>query len=626
MPRKQNGFGSANSFAFKGGGRVDKGKGVGAFGFYPSNRQFGSSVHRTIIENWNLNSNWSKWRKGYELYNVAAYSRFNVFNQDYDPGLPISESNPEYVPARLKSLLYQGTPYEIETLFEAIEMPTMKSDVNTHYVVKRFVSDDSGLAEITGRSVEDLTKQQQSFNEVWFKGVSDSARARLLLQMLNERLTDGETEATLKNVLTKSDNLKLNIPAVYKGKTPTSFGLEQTGLLETTVKIKIPIDAITIEENKASTRIINQGLSTYTIPASGVDSLNDINQLIGKIAYIRDFYVDKPLSALDTEDWVDYTNYFSLTVEETEVDKDIVVLDPGVSVFPTSMDDINSLPKIMTAIDSEYTIKGSYAFLKEDYQRFFGRKYLTADLVKDEVEALSYSVFPFTILGAAVVGNYLELTSIPFASEIKLYAKINDPTLVFAENSFVKYVEPSSSAFTKAIDTNVDPWQDEVFTTKETLKPAEIYTCDCPSYSKTLLAMPQATQNNDERKANRQERYPLPTVLSANRFENLGIDRVAGKAASWEKASDKTKFKFCKHTVAGMFVDKVQLIEPSEYPTQDQRDLFEQKLKVELEQLGDAWRLSAERGGISLTEIVFSLAQGLNLDDVETGYVVLNSN
>ena len=36
----------------------------------------------------------------------------------------------------------------------------------------------------------------------------------------NERLTDGETEATLKNVLTY-ENVKANIPALYKGKTPT---------------------------------------------------------------------------------------------------------------------------------------------------------------------------------------------------------------------------------------------------------------------------------------------------------------------------------------------------------------------------------------------------------------------
>jgi len=40
----------------------------------------------------------------------------------------------------------------------------------------------------------------------------------------------------------------------------------------------------------------------------------------------------------------------------------------------------------------------------------------------------------------------------------------------------------------------------------------------------------------------------------------------------------------------------------------------------------DRFKQSFERAGLSLTEIVFALAQGLNLDNVETAYVVLNSN
>lgn len=625
MPRKQNGFGSSKSFAFKGSGRVDKGKAVGSFGLYPSDRRYGSSIHRTIIENWNLNSNWSKWRRGYELYNRAVYSRFNVFNTQYDPGLPISDSNPQYVPALLRSLLYQGTPYEIETLFTAIEMPTMKSDVNTHYVVKRFVSEDSDLGQIQGRNAEQLIKEQQDFKEVWFKGVASPERGRLLLQMLGERLTDGETEATLKNVLTKSTSLDLDIPAIYKGKTPTDEALRNNDFHPTQVKLKIPVDSIDITTNDKDTYIINQGLSTYTIPSRKTDIFNDINQLIGKIVYIQNFFVDKPISALDIADWRDFNNYFTLDVSETEKNVSISVLDPGVSALPPSMYDINDLPTIFKG-EGEYTITGSYAFLKEQYQRFFKRKYLTAELIKDEIEAVSYSVFPFTILGASIVNDTLEIISEPFTSEIKLYMPINDGTLVFAQHSFIKYVEPSSPAFTKAIDTNVDPWQDEVFTSSNPIKPAEVFTCDCPSYSKTIIAMPQSTEHNDERKQNRQNRYPLPTALSGNRFENLGIDKVAGKAASWAKEDDKTSFRMCKHTVTGMFVDGIQLIEPSQYPTELERDIFEDKLNKELEQVDDAFRLSAERGGISLTEIIFSLAQGLNLDDVETGYVVLNSN
>ena len=50
MPRKQNGFGSSNSLSFKGSGRIDRGKGVGAPGTYPGNRRYGTSVTRTVIE------------------------------------------------------------------------------------------------------------------------------------------------------------------------------------------------------------------------------------------------------------------------------------------------------------------------------------------------------------------------------------------------------------------------------------------------------------------------------------------------------------------------------------------------------------------------------------------------
>jgi len=215
---------------------------------------------------------------------------------------------------------------------------------------------------------------------------------------------------------------------------------------------------------------------------------------------------------------------------------------------------------------------------------------------------------------------------------------LQDSTLIFHDKSFVKYSVPvkpykdkngnsiRNEAFDKAINIDIDPRQDEVFTTGEKLGPADTYTCDCPSYSKTLLSMPQAEQNEGERKTNRQNRYPLPTALSANRFQNLGIDKVAGKATTWAKAADNNSYRMCKHSIAGMFVDRVQLIEPSQYPTQLERVQFEEKLEKELEELDSAWKYSAMRGGISLTEIVFSLSQGLNLDDVETGYVVLNSN
>ena len=71
MPRKQNGFGNAGSFNFKAGKDISKGK-FGAAGRYPG-RQYGSSVGRTVVEQYDLNSDWVKWRKGFEYYNKGAW-------------------------------------------------------------------------------------------------------------------------------------------------------------------------------------------------------------------------------------------------------------------------------------------------------------------------------------------------------------------------------------------------------------------------------------------------------------------------------------------------------------------------------------------------------------------------
>ena len=70
------------------------------------------------------------------------------------------------------------------------------------------------------------------------------------------------------------------------------------------------------------------------------------------------------------------------------------------------MYDINTLPSILTSTDSEYTIKGSYAFLEETYQRYFGRKYLTDELVKNEPHIISYSVSVYNPW-CAITSDYL---------------------------------------------------------------------------------------------------------------------------------------------------------------------------------------------------------------------------
>ena len=80
MPKKENGFGKAQSFAFKSFDKTDKGKGKGAAGYYPSNRQYGSAISRSVMEKYDLDSDWVKWRKGYEYYNKAAWYRLETYN------------------------------------------------------------------------------------------------------------------------------------------------------------------------------------------------------------------------------------------------------------------------------------------------------------------------------------------------------------------------------------------------------------------------------------------------------------------------------------------------------------------------------------------------------------------
>jgi hypothetical protein len=625
MPRKQNGWGNSKSFAFKDYGRVDIGKGKGAPGTYPRNRQYGASVHRTVKEHWNLNSDWVSWRKGYELYNVAGYSLLRVENPDYNSGLPIDENNLEYIIAELKSVLYQGTAYEIETLFNAFEFPTMASDNNTHYAVKRSVSTDSNLGVINQVFSDDLLyPEQKKYKEIWCKGVADTARGRLLLQMINERLTDGETEATLKNLLT-SDNK----PAIYLGKTPpaTAPEAEEFDFQQTQVKVSVPISNVDITENQPGTYVINQGLSTYKQTVKSLDILNDPQQLVGKIIYIPNFFIEKSISNIDEINWVDGRDYFATYVQDSESGQDIIGLDPGVSTLPPSMYDISELPKIFTATGATYEISGTYVFQKSDYQRFFGKQYLTADLVKDQVTDASYSVLPFVVLGASVENNELKIISEPFKSEIKFYPPLlGNSTLIFNDKSFCKYRVNQNNRFDYELNTDVDPWQDEVFTSGNNLKPADVYTCSCPSYAKSIITAPQATQDYNQRKANRQLRYPLPTALSSNRFEGIGTDAAAGKISSWETQADREGFKLCKHTIAARFIDNIKVLEPNEYPTVEARVQFEQKLEKDMNNLDRDFRLSFQRSGISLAEIVFSIAQGLNLDDIETAYVMLNSN
>jgi hypothetical protein len=672
MPRKQNGFGKAKSLAFKPSKGVNKGKAQGAAGYYPSNRRYGTSVHRSVIESYNLNSDWVKWRKGYEYYNQSAWYR-------------LEEQNPntlDYEVRNVESVLFEGTQYETLVTFDGYKFATNTSDSNNHYVMKRTpIGKPTGSSSldnpssITGYVPLDLGKIKQGsvrndfyYNfdyknkeyldhkarkEIWVE-INPGEDTLVLSQMVGERVTDGISEATITYILNDKKE-----PVVYIGKSMTADGqrpgiiytgdgIQQVDVKEnlTTVKLTIPESDLIIEpEYEATIEEINTDL---------------INILVDKVVYIPTLFTLRPNGEPTLNvTYIDGADYFGVDLTDTITVNNIQILDASAEPLPPSLYDISQLASIAIASSGKAEVNGTFIYQKDLYQRFFGNQYLTSQVVEKEITSLTYNILPYRVLGVARIGTNIVLTSVPAVTELKLYSSPPE-TLVLTDYSFTKtkvdgypyrgtenekdpykyyYEDPETheemvyyheldpdKPLWRCIDTDVNPWTDETFTTGNPLQPATVYSCSCPNHSHSLLSAPQSTEDEGLRKINRQRRYPLPTVLGQSDFDAIGKNKAAGKIESWETREHRMSFKMCKHSIATMFIDRLKVKEPNSYPTQDARDRFEAQLKEEIEQIGSKFEQSYKRGGITTLEVIFALAQGLNLDDVELAYVILNSN
>ena len=593
MAKKQNGFGNPKSLGFKAPKSISKGKRPGAAGLYPSDRRYGSSVQRSIIEQYDINSDWTKWRRGFEYYNKGAWYRLKTYD-------PITK---EYTDSQIKSKLYQGTDFEVDVVFDGYKFATKNADSNNHYVMKRVTTSDVDLGVITSVLNDELKyPEQKAYSEIWCKG-SAGTDTRLLFQMIGERLTDGETEATLTYLLTED-----NLPALYIGKSnPNKL---------TEVRAEI------------NTAVLNNTVWMQNHNYNYQD-------LVGKVVYIPQFFVERPISSPDIFTVFDERDFFGASLRDGGKGE-IVILDNDTDL-PPSLYDISELEPIVSDPNGSYVIEGEFIYRKDTYQRFYGNQYITGQLVESNVDLMSYSVMPFVILGVEEKDGRVEIISEPFISELKLYQPAENGTLVFTDYSFTKTAideyedeyyhalgAPSDRLWLR-LDTDINPWMDEVFTTGNHLRPATIYTCSCPSYSKAMLRAPQDTEDEGKRKINRQRRYPLPTAQGRKDYDQIGLGAAAGKMESWETRKDRMSFKMCKHTIATMFIEHLKVREPASYPTVDAREQFEAKLAEDIAEVGEEFGASYRRGGLTTLEIIFALAQGLNLDETELAYVVLNS-
>lgn len=632
MP-KQNGYGNVNARFFNGFAGVNYASGTGAAGFYPSYREFGSTVHLSVVEKWDKDSSWAKWRRGYEYYVRTAFVDLQVENENYDPGLELTSTNTPYVVANLTSTLYTGQPYEYDSTFRGWIFPTNNSDVGSYYVVKRTPDFISLGTVVSIRNDPEEYPLNFAKEELVVTINPDPSTGRLLYQIIGERVCDGDfttedrTEATLKEVLTASGR-----PSIYLGKTVPKGLEDELEFLSnlTTVEVTVPVADVTVPTNTETFKP-NQGINykvetTDTTVKTTQDIVDNPEILHDKLIYLPNFYFDKALSSLTSKTFADEDFHFELEIEDNHSNQNIFCFDRDVNALPPSMHDVTDLPKIFNGTNADVKVKGSYVFQKSLYQPLFNKTYLTAEVVETEVTDISYTLMPFKILKADVVNNNLVIKSIPYQSSIELFAPLqNGMQLVFSDYSFAM-TTPAITTGKTILDVTINPWlkDTKIFTTGLPLRPAVTYSCGCPAFSKAIIAQPQAGQDSNERKTNRQYQYPMPSAMSPSDYEQLGASEAAGKFNSWETFEDKLGLRTCKHTIAAKFDDGLETIEPSDYPSAEQRANFELKLERDVGNAQRAFDLSYRRTGISSTEVVYALSTGLNLDTTEIAFIVLD--
>lgn len=586
MPRKKNGYGNFGVSGFNGISKsVNKGKGSKALGRYPSERRFGSTVQRSAIEQFNIDSTWQKWRKGLEYYFQGAYLDFE----------------------EISAILYQGTDYEIPVTFDGYRFATKNSDSRTHYCVHRKIDQNRQLGFITELEINSTEYQEQFLNREIYAKVTASKTLTsddMLLRSTGERITDGVTSANISWILTDDKR-----PAVYMGKSPA------TG---STVTIRVPLDGIRASE--------------FVLQNSG-----NLLALVGQAVYMPDFLIERSIGLFDV--FTDEAEYMNVEVADLVAGTQVVILD-NESNLPPTLGDVSSLTPIFETTNTTGRLNGAFVFKKDIYQRFWGQKYLTADLMRQNVDRLSYAIQPWIIQSILVdeSNNQLQIDSIPFQASIRLFSpRASERYVVLSDNSFTKkypdydadgnYNHPQGLPGDKEwekLNTDINPWQDEIFTSGNALTFDELYTCSCPDYLHAIIRSPEI-YNETGGLSNRQERLPMPTAKGANDYDIAGIARAAGIAQTWATMSYRKGFKLCKHTIASMFINKTRVQEPNTFPAFDAREEFETRLAQDINEVADEFNAQLKRSEITTVEIIYALAEALNLDDVELGYVLLTS-
>ena len=254
---------------------------------------------------------------------------------------------------------------------------------------------------------------------------------------------------------------------------------------------------------------------------------------------------------------------------------------------------------------------------------------------------LAFPIMPFIVLGVSIneANGKVVIESEPFQSSIQLFTPSEaQRVLVFSDSSFTRQTvdidangnynhqlgAPGDPLWQK-LDICVNPWMDETFIQGNRLLYGDIYSCSCPAYLHAKIRQPE---NIDEEGnlINRQARMPLPTSQGQAFYNSGGTLKVAGIIQSWASEKYKRDFKVCKHTVAAMFINKIRVMEPSTLPSYETRLKFEEKLSADINEVAQEFGEMLRRSEVTTVELIFALAEALNMDDVELGYLIQNAN
>ena len=481
MPRKQNGFGNSKSFSVKSfDSKFDKNKKIQGSGQYPSNRQFGSTVTRSVIQQWNLESTWAMWRKGYEYARLNNWVDLNV---------------------KFFAFLFSGTTSRLRADFICKRFPSLSNDTATRYVVKREIAPsvvDPRFATITN-IINNPTESEQSKKnfqnkEIWVQvdnsgvtnGVNETDRFNVIKRLTNERIsnlrhgteytTNKSFDATVKTLLNSNGR-----PLVYKATAHDH---------NTNLTIRIPRKDVILTEYVKNAR-------------------DGIYGLIGQVIRMTNMPVAMPKSGLT---FVDHPRTVEVQMDMTQTNQDFWIADvQGQSSFEVFVD--ASPIVILTGNNATFNIKEKFTIVKDKYQQYFERE-LIASTIDSETTEMVNVYPPLYIQNVTDDGTDIIFETIPFEGKLELYGTDPNPYIVLSDFSFASWQVKEDGRTLN--NTNVYPWEDETFLVGDGIYIANDYACNCQSFSKANVMSPEALYRRYTGPAlskNRQLKYPLPSVL-----------------------------------------------------------------------------------------------------------------